>query len=85
MNFDENFMDLLWWGVAPLAILYALYGLYDCRRTPQFPPGEKWLWALLIILFPIGGGVFWFRAKERRRAEQSPLMRRVRERRRGGR
>lgn len=77
---DENFMDLVWWVVLPLAALYALYALHDCCRATRFRPFEKVAWAIVIILFPVGGGVLWFRAKDRRRAADSSLMRRVRKR-----
>ncbi|NNC90786.1 MAG: hypothetical protein HKN82_20200, partial [Akkermansiaceae bacterium] len=78
MNLDPRFYDLVLWGLLPLVILYALYALNDCRRTAGFTGREKVLWALVIVFFPIGGGVLWTRAKDRRRATQSPLMRRVR-------
>ena len=77
---EENFMDLVWWILLPLALLYAFFALHDCLRAARFRRAEKCAWALLIILFPVGGGVLWFRAKDRRRAADSSLMRRVKER-----
>ena len=78
---DANFMDLVWWVMAPLTLLFALWAISDCARSEGLPASARIGFFLLILLIPILGGVIWFRWKEQHQAERSALMRRVMRRR----
>lgn len=78
---NAQFMDLVWWVMAPLSLLFALWALSDCLRSKLLAGSAKLGFCLLILLLPIWGGIMWFRWKEVQRADQSPLMRRVMRRR----
>ena len=79
------FMDLVWWVMLPLALLFALWAQLDCLRSTLLEGPAKIGFGLLIWLVPIWGGLIWFRWKENHRADESALMRRVRQRRGEGR
>ncbi len=78
---NESFMDLVWWILSPLAILFALWALQDCLRSKLVSGAAKVGLCMAIILVPIWGGIIWFRWKEQQHADESDLMRRVMKRR----
>ena len=78
---DADFMDLVWWVMAPLALAFALWAQRDCLRSDLLPPSSKLGFCILILLIPIWGGIMWFRWKELHQGEQSRIMRRVMRRR----
>ena len=75
------FMDLIWWVLCPLAILFALWALQDCLRSDIVSGLAKFAFCLAIILVPVWGGIIWFRWKDQQHAGESALMRRVMRRR----
>ena len=81
---DADFMDLVWWVMLPLALLFALWAQLDCFRSKLLAGHAKFGFCLLILLIPIWGGIIWFRWKENQRPDESALMRRVMRRRGSG-
>ena len=78
---DAEFMKLVWWIMAPLAMIFALWALQDCLRSSIVAGSAKLGLCLAIILIPVWGGIIWFRWKEQQHAGESALMRRVMRRR----
>lgn len=78
---NAEFMDLVWWVMCPLAIIFSLWALQDCLRSPIVSGPAKFGLCMAIILIPVWGGVIWFRWKEQQHAADSTLMRRVMRRR----
>ena len=54
---DADFMDLVWWVMAPLALAFALWAQRDCLRSDLLPPSSKLGFCILILLIPIWGGI----------------------------
>ena len=82
---DTSFMQLAWWVMAPLVLLFALWAQIDCLRSDALSRGQKFGFCVLILVIPIWGGIIWFRWKETHQADKSMLMRRVMRRRGRGR
>lgn len=82
---DADFMDLVWWVMLPLALLFALWAQQDCLRSKLLPLPAKFGFCFLILLVPIWGGIIWYRWKELHQGGQSALMRRAMRRRGQGR
>ena len=78
---DADFMDLVWWILLPLVVLFSLWALQDCWRSSLVRGSAKLGFCLAIVFVPIWGGIVWFRWKEQLHADESDLMRRVMRRR----
>ena len=78
---NADFMDLVWWILLPLAILFGLWTLQDCLRSKLVAGSAKFGLCMAIILIPVWGGFIWFRWKDQQHAGESALMRRVMRRR----
>lgn len=77
---DASFLDLVLWGLVPLTVAFTLWALVDCLRRPI--SGRARLgYGLLILLLPFWGALLWLRSPVARRAAESPLLNRVRQRR----
>lgn len=81
MTLEANFLELVWWLLAPLVIFFGIWALQDCLRSTMISGPRKFGLCMAIVLIPIWGGVIWFRWKDRRHADESDLMRRVMKRR----
>ena len=80
---DADFLDLVLWILVPLIVLFTLWAVQDCLRSPDRKASTRYCFALLILLLPIWGAILWFRDKAITRAGESSLMSRVRKRRSG--
>ena len=78
---NANFMELVWWVLAPLVILFGIWALQDCVRSNLVSGSAKFGLCMAIIFVPIWGGIIWFRWKDQLHAGESDLMRRVMKRR----
>jgi|TARA_B100000809_G_scaffold22604_1_gene19704 hypothetical protein len=80
---SADFIDLVQWVLVPLVVIFSLWVIKDCLQERSQSIGIRVVFVLLIALFPVLGGVLWFRFKEKQAVSESRLMARVK-RRRGG-